>query len=166
MQIRKADKRDLEAIVTIYSRACSFMASTGNPSQWTNGYPGADIVMEDILQGECLVCQGEDGVEAVFSLKAGEDPAYQTIEGGQWINDLPYVTVHRMASWGRVQGMADCFFLWIQKHYDNVRSDTHKDNIIMQHLLKKHGFLYCGQIYVANGSSRMAYQWHRSSEKK
>ena len=28
----------------------------------------------------------------------------------------------------------------------------------MQHLLEKHGFSYCGIIYLANGDPRLAYQ--------
>ena len=28
----------------------------------------------------------------------------------------------------------------------------------MQHNMKKHGFSYCGIIYLANGDERLAYQ--------
>lgn len=40
----------------------------------------------------------------------------------------------------------------------NIRIDTHRDNKIMQHNLSKHGFTYCGIIYLANGDERLAYQ--------
>ena len=40
----------------------------------------------------------------------------------------------------------------------NIRIDTHKDNKIMQGLLARHGFSYCGIIYLKNGSPRLAYQ--------
>jgi len=40
----------------------------------------------------------------------------------------------------------------------NIRIDTHKDNRIMQHNIEKHGFTYCGIIYLANGDERLAYQ--------
>ena len=42
---------------------------------------------------------------------------------------------------------------------DNVRIDTHENNLIMQRLIKKHGFVRCGTIYVDDGSPRFAYQW-------
>ena len=45
----------------------------------------------------------------------------------------------------------------------NIRIDTHKDNQIMQHNIKKHGFVYCGIIYLANGDERLAYQRLSSS---
>ena len=40
----------------------------------------------------------------------------------------------------------------------NIRIDTHRDNRIMQHNIEKHGFTYCGIIYLANGDERLAYQ--------
>ena len=39
-----------------------------------------------------------------------------------------------------------------------VMEDTHRDNTIMQHLITKHGFTYCGIILLANGDERLAYQ--------
>ena len=40
----------------------------------------------------------------------------------------------------------------------NIRIDTHKDNSIMQHNILKHGFSYCGIIYLLSGDERLAYQ--------
>ena len=40
----------------------------------------------------------------------------------------------------------------------NIRIDTHRDNRIMRHNIEKHGFAYCGIIYLANGDERLAYQ--------
>ena len=43
--------------------------------------------------------------------------------------------------------------------YDtNIRIDTHRDNKIMQHNILKHGFTYCGIIYLLSGDERLAYQ--------
>jgi RimJ/RimL family protein N-acetyltransferase len=36
--------------------------------------------------------------------------------------------------------------------------DTHQDNVVMQRILEKLGFTYCGIIFVANGTPRLAYQ--------
>ena len=43
-------------------------------------------------------------------------------------------------------------------HDTNIRIDTHHDNKIMQHNIQKHGFTYCGIIYLLSGDERMAYQ--------
>ena len=47
---------------------------------------------------------------------------------------------------------------WCFERCPNLRIDTHEDNRIMQHLLEKNGFIYCGEITVEDGTSRMAYQ--------
>ncbi len=43
-------------------------------------------------------------------------------------------------------------------HDTNIRIDTHRDNKIMQHNILKHGFTYCGIIYLLSGYERLAYQ--------
>ena len=43
-------------------------------------------------------------------------------------------------------------------HDTNIRIDTHRDNKIMQHNLLKHGFTYCGIIYLLSGDERLVYQ--------
>ena len=43
-----------------------------------------------------------------------------------------------------------------------LRIDTHRDNTVMQDLLCKNGFVYCGVIHLAeNGEERLAYQRNR-----
>ena len=41
---------------------------------------------------------------------------------------------------------------------DNVRIDTHADNIPMQGAIANQGFTKCGIIHVEDGSPRLAYQ--------
>ena len=40
----------------------------------------------------------------------------------------------------------------------NMRVDTHEKNLAMQHILERNGYVYCGRIYVDDGTSRRAYQ--------
>ena len=47
---------------------------------------------------------------------------------------------------------------WSREREHNLRIDTHRDNHIMQHCIRKAGFQYCGIIYLANGDERLAYQ--------
>ena len=39
-----------------------------------------------------------------------------------------------------------------------VRIDTHRGNVVMRRMLEKHGFEYCGIIYLENGDERVAYE--------
>ena len=43
----------------------------------------------------------------------------------------------------------------------NLRIDTHRDNVIMRHVIDLYGFTYCGIIYLLNGDERLAYQLGR-----
>ena len=52
----------------------------------------------------------------------------------------------------------------MDRHAPPLRIDTHRDNKIMQTLLAKNGFQYCGVIRLTNGEPRLAY-YRGQSEK-
>lgn len=49
----------------------------------------------------------ETGIHGVFALFDGAEPTYAHIEEGEWLNDEPYVTIHRLAGDGRVHGCSN-----------------------------------------------------------
>lgn len=157
MEIRRATPADLPEILSIFDRARQFMAETGNPTQWVNSYPGRALMEEEIARGVCYVCTVENRVEGTFCLIGGAEPTYATICDGQWPNDVPYYTIHRLAASGRVPGVADACFNYAAACGLALRADTHADNKVMQHILTKNGFVRCGRILLANGSPRLAY---------
>ncbi len=157
--IRKAEIEDLDTILGIYEVAREFMRETGNPNQWRNTNPTEHQIRDDIEKGKCMVICDEVRIHGVFALCQGEDPTYSYIEDGSWINQKPYVTIHRIASDQKVRGIFGCAMKECLKYADSIRIDTHKDNKVMQSVLAKHGFQRCGRIYLANGEPREAYQW-------
>ena len=133
----------------------------GNPNQWGRSYPTEDLIRNDIGSGAChLICDGE-AVHGVFALFSADEPTYQHIENGSWLNDEEYVTVHRIASDGKLHGLFDRAIDYCKGLSDNIRIDTHESNLIMQKLIERNGFEKCGRIYVADGSPRIAYQWSK-----
>jgi hypothetical protein len=50
--IRLSQIEDLKAIMPIYDSARDFMARTGNPNQWINGYPAECDIRKDI-ENQC-----------------------------------------------------------------------------------------------------------------
>ncbi|MDO4344119.1 MAG: GNAT family protein [Eubacteriales bacterium] len=162
MYIRKAKEADMETILSIYARARDFQKSTGNPNQWKDGYPQRELLLEDLVQGCLYVCiqetQGVHEIAAVFAYFTGEDATYRVIRNGAWLNDDPYGTVHRIAASGIAKGTAAFCFDWAFAQCPNIRIDTHRDNVVMQNVLKKNGFIYCGEITTHDGTPRMAYQ--------
>ena len=157
MEIRKATTEDLPQLMEIFARARRFMAQTGNPTQWKPDYPGRALIEQQIARGVCHVCTEQGSVEGTFCLIFGPDPTYAVIEEGAWLDDAPYATIHRLASAGRVHGIAETCIRWCAGQSHTLRADTHADNQVMQHLLEKNGFIRCGIIHVADGSPRLAY---------
>ncbi|MBO6161382.1 MAG: N-acetyltransferase [Bacteroidales bacterium] len=94
-----------------------------------------------------------------FAFLPSPEPTYARIDGGTWLDDrLPYHVIHRIASYPEVHGVFDTMLRWAGEREGNLRIDTHRDNRIKQHLLKKHGFQFCGIIYLTSGDERLAYQ--------
>ncbi len=159
MQIRKATIDDLDVIMSIYKDAQDFMIESGNPNQWGHFYPSEDLVREDISKGISYVICDRDNPHGVFVLIDGLEPTYQYIENGSWINEEPYITLHRIASDGKLHGIFKSAIDYSKSISDNIRIDTHSNNVIMQKQIEKNGFKKCGTIYVREGSPRIAYQW-------
>ena len=159
MQIRKAEKADLEDILAIYKKARAFMAANGNPNQWGNNKPAKEQIEDDIEKGKSYVCVSENGVAAVFYFAVEADPTYSVIEG-EWINDLPYGVVHRIAS--SEKGAGSFCLNWAYSQCHNVRIDTHENNLPMQNLLKKLGYSRCGTIIINDGTPRIVFQKYQT----
>lgn len=158
LYIRRAEEKDIEEALSLYERARKFMAENGNPGQWVNGYPAREDVETDVNRGVLYICESLDGMEGVFMFDMGEEPNYQRIEQGYWLNDKPYGFLHRIASAGRKKGVASFCVQWCLARCDNMRGDTHQDNIPMQRVFEKNGFIRCGIVYMKDGTQRIAYQ--------
>lgn len=156
--IRKAVPADLDAVLSIYRSARSFMAASGNPTQWGDDYPYTEIVMEDIRSGRLYVDETQGRVCSVFMFAQGDDPTYARIEGGAWISNEPYAVIHRVASDGSVPGAFRRCLDFCRSQYPHLRMDTHADNVRMQALLAQAGFVRCGIIYTPDGTPLIAYE--------
>ena len=159
MIIRPATAADVSAAAKIYDNARAFMKENGNPDQWSGEYPNGSDVEGGIENGTSYVCEDEGEIVATFFFKQdADDPTYRRIYEGEWLSDEPYAVIHRIAVKYHGRGIADFCFNECFKQFPNIRIDTHEDNIPMQRCLSKNGFEYCGIIYLANGSKRLAYQ--------
>ena len=160
MNIRKAEIGDLSQIISIYAYARGFMRETGNPTQWKNTYPTDEIILADIRNGYLHILYDEDGMQGVFAFLPDGDPVYDRIDGA-WLSDKPHAAVHRVASAGKKKGVLPACMQYCLSLSDNIRIDTHENNRIMQHRLETFGFVRCGTVTLANGESRIAYQYEK-----
>ena len=159
MNIRSARLSDIPVIQAIIEEAKQKMRSSGNFRQWTEGYPSEEVLRDDIARGFSYVVEAQGCPIATFVLAVCEEPTYKKIYDGQWLDDvLPYGTIHRVGSRAGVHGVLAEVLRWSFGQIGNIRVDTHRDNLPMRHLMEKHGFTYCGIIYLLNGDERLAYQ--------
>lgn len=154
-KIRPAVRADLAEIEEIYAIARQFMRDNGNPTQWNDGYPRRELLEADIRQGKLYAVMDGEKLCGVFVFALGEDPTYGYMEGGTWRSDMPYGTIHRIAS--RSSGVFAAALEFCRSQCDHIRIDTHEDNKPMQHLILKNGFSRRGIIYVDDGTPRIAF---------
>ena len=116
----------------------------------------ARIFLSQLMAGE------EDGV-----ISFEKEKTYDGIENGQWLTpgDTKYMVIHRIATHYEYKrrGTAGAFLEFARETARrrgvlSIRIDTHPDNQIMQSWLCKNGFIYCGWIWLINGSLRYAYE--------
>lgn len=156
-EIVSACEADLERILQIYESAKKYMHENGNPNQWNGAYPDRATLENDIVCNRLYVYKIAGKIQGVFVLLLDKETTYEYIEGGQWLNEEPYGTIHRIAGSREITGFFGVCLEFCRKQIKNIRLDTHEDNHVMQHLAEKHGFVRCGRIYLKDGNPRIAY---------
>lgn len=165
--LRKATETDAGRIWEIILQAKAQMYRE-DKKQWHEGYPAPANITNDIHRGHAhVLCDGEEVIAYGAVIFEGE-PAYLSIDG-KWLNDEPYVVVHRLAvaEERKQRGVATQFMREVEKlsagkSVFNFRVDTNYDNFYMHRMLERLGFTYCGEIRYDSGI-RMAYQKRLSS---
>ncbi len=158
VRIVKAEKKNLPRVLEIYSYAREFMRENGNPTQWENLSAIKDSLVNDMENGNLYLIRDDENIYGAFAFIVGEDSTYKKIEHGEWLSDAEYGMIHRVASDGRIHGMMGMIVQFCSERIAHLRTDTHVDNKIMQHLILKNGFKRCGIIYISDGSPRIAYE--------
>ena len=157
MFIRPATEADLPALRPVFEAAKGIMRADGNLEQWAApGFPGDALLLRDIARGGGFIIERER-IVAYFALLPSPEPTYDYIEGA-WLTDEPYGVIHRMASYPEEHGIFAAIIDFAAARFAHLRIDTHRDNRIMQHLIEKHGFTYCGVIWLEDGTDRLAYE--------
>lgn len=167
MEIKKSEECDIQALALIFEEARKTIAVLGI-DQWQNGYPGKDVLLSDIKRGESYAVFYESVPVASFVLLLNGEPTYDKIYDGEWIsgndNSL-YVAIHRVAVSVSMRGKGVSTEIinyaedFAKKNVrKSLRIDTHEGNVVMRKMLEKHGFIYCGIIYLESGERRVAYE--------
>ena len=158
--IRRSTVADVDVLLSLADEARATMRASGNMNQWVNGYPSREVFERDIAHGvSFMVIDGDGLAVGAFAFVPSPEPTYAVIYEGEWLDDVaPYHVIHRIASRSGSRGVLRAILDWCGIQDPNLRIDTHRDNVIMRHLLPRLGFTYCGIIYLADGAERLAYQ--------
>ena len=163
MIFRKARPEEAAACYQCIEDARAYHQSMGFV-QWHPNYPTPQTIAEDIAAGSGFVFAEDGAVLGYCCILFGDEPAYRVIDGA-WKTDRPYAVVHRMAfsRHSRGRGMAGTALSLIkdyctQHQIHAIRVDTQAENKVMQHLLAREGFAYCGLV-TFDGGPKLAYEW-------
>lgn len=163
MILRLATIEEADACYQCIEDARAYHKSLGF-EQWHPDYPTMTTITDDILAHRGYVFCDEGGLLGYCCIVIGDEPAYHSIEGA-WATDRTYAVVHRMAFNMQSRGKhlsGEAFSLLKKFCIDNntfsIRVDTQDENKVMQHILARENFKYCGLIQF-DGGPKLAYEW-------
>ena len=90
------------------------------------------------------------------------EPAYNDLTGGKWLTEGDYAVVHRLCvneifvGMGFAKRFMSAAEAMASESVKSMRIDTHPDNKIMQSLIDRMGYTYCGDVVIE--SRRLAYE--------
>lgn len=157
---RKAEYTDVPRIMDLIREAKLLMAAEGR-RQWEGAYPAESDIRADIEAGAGHTICLDDKPVAYAALVLTGEPTYGRIEG-RWLTDGPYLVLHRLAT-RKGARLAEKMIAEAEEYARRnsmpaFRIDTNYDNAGMLHILPKLGFTYCGEITLADGSPRKAFE--------
>lgn len=163
-RIQKATLVDIPAMMVIINDAKVNLKKTGI-NQWQGGYPNEASLAADIETGHSYLYFENGELAAITGLFPGPDSLYSHIEEGEWITELPYTSIHRIAVAKDMlgKGVAGrlfeiCELLTTTEGYKSIRIDTHPENKSMRRTLEKKNYQYCGHVFMENNDLRFAYE--------
>ena len=163
-KLRHTKAGEEQIAMDIINQAKAFLKEQGI-DQWQTGYPNMEAILGDIEKERGYFFLENDVIFGYACIDYEGEPAYNELKGS-WLSpmDADYVVVHRMAfaKENRGKGLADEAFRLVaeqakSKGIENFRVDTDEANKIMQSVLKRNGFTYCGVIWFDN-SEKIAFE--------
>ena len=161
--LRQATINDFLEIWNVIQQAILKRKNEGS-NQWQDGYPNLEIIEDDISNGfGNVIVNNENSIIGYVAIIDEIEPAYTAIEG-KWLNDDPYIVIHRLAvaqditikglgTWT----MQEIENIALEKDIHSIKVDTNFDNIAMLRVFDKLDYIYCGEVNFGGGI-RKAFQ--------
>lgn len=163
MELIKAEKAKVAQYYQCINDAREYHKSMGF-EQWHPNYPTEQTIIDDIQAGIGYSFLENNKTIGYCCIIIGDEPAYHHIDG-EWKTNRPYAVVHRMAfnKSARGGGLSKSAMDLIKdfcsrNNIHAIRVDTQEGNKVMQHILLREGFSYCGLVHF-DGGPKLAYEW-------
>lgn len=164
MILRLSTAKDLTNIMNIINEGKEFLKNN-NVNQWQDGYPNKEVILNDINNNESYVIENNGEVVGTTAVSLVGEKSYDKIYEGNWLSNNKYAVIHRIAvSKGKgIKGVGreilkESEKICLSNGIRNIKIDTHEDNKVMQELLEKNNYKYCGIIFLEDGSKRLAFE--------
>ena len=164
LALRYTKLEDIERVMEIIKQAQQYFKEKGI-NQWQNGYPNAKVIENDIKNGHSFVLIKNNKIVGTIAISFEGEATYNKIFEGAWKSNDNYAVIHRIAVDQELKGIGlssemikQTELMCNKKSVRSIKVDTHEDNQAMQRSLIKNGFDYCGVIYLADGSKRVAFE--------
>jgi GNAT superfamily N-acetyltransferase len=152
--IRKAETRDLDAIMDIVWRTVMLLQSEGN-MQWGDDYPTIDDFSQDIDDGTLYVCETDDEILGFLCCNQIPPQEYGTVAWS--LPTDPALIIHRFAVSPEThrKGIGTALMKQAEEvaraqGCRSLRTDTCSLNIRMRLLFVKMGYEKVGEVHFAN----------------
>lgn len=164
MEFRKSKKEDVHRIMDIIKEAKKYLEEN-DINQWQDGYPSEDTILDDIKKNESYIAVENDVVIGTVAISFRGEKTYGEIFEGSWLSNEDYVVIHRIAVARELKGrgtasniIKEVEKIALRNNRYSIKVDTHEENKVMQNLLRKNNFKYCGIIYLMDKSKRVAFE--------
>ncbi len=166
--IMQGEKQEIKKAALILNEAKAYLKSQ-NIDQWQdkNGYPNEVDLSEDLKNGAFFTVKISGEIAATFMACVTVDETYiKKPHSGRWLTSgTKYGVLHRIAVANRFKGQGiageianfACNYCKAQGA-KSLRSDTHMQNLSMQRMLEKSGFIKCGEITLPSGAQRIIFE--------
>jgi RimJ/RimL family protein N-acetyltransferase len=161
---RKTVEQDIDSIMKIIKHAQEYFKNQ-HIDQWQNNYPNRQTIEDDIEKGYSYCLEKEGKIVATAAVSFDGEKTYQEIYNGKWLSNGEYAVIHRIAvdSDSKGSGLSSEILrnvekVCLEREVHSIKIDTHELNLPMQRVLQKNDFAYCGDIYLAEGSKRIAFE--------
>jgi GNAT superfamily N-acetyltransferase len=142
---------------------CRPILAAQQSDQWQGKEPSLMTIRLDVQHHRYHLFLKDHTVIGGAALLSKDD-AYDHLLSGSWLNQEPYIVIHRFFIHPEFQGkkLGKLFLSAIEtkvwnQGIRNVRVDTHEKNLPMRGLLTSLGFLEVGRVNLPLAGERLVY---------